>query len=133
MGYALYGNDLDREHTALEAGLGWIVKLDKEPFVGRDALARQKEEGVRRKLTGIRLIDRGFPRPGHRVVADGSEVVGVVTSGTVSPSLGVGIALAYLPSELAKPETPVAIRIRDREIHGRVQRPPFYTGGSIRR
>jgi len=132
MGYALYGNDLDREHTALESGLGWIVKLEKDSFVGRDALIRQKEAGVKRRLVGIRLSDRGFPRPGYPVVVGGAEV-GALTSGTVSPSLGDGIALAYLPVEHAKPDTPVAIRVRDREIPGTVQRPPFYTGGSIRR
>jgi aminomethyltransferase len=132
MGYALYGNDLDREHTALEAGLGWIVKLDKGDFVGREALARQKEAGVERRLAGIRLTGRGFPRPGYPVVVDGAEV-GILTSGTVSPTLGEGIALAYLPTALATPGTEVAIRVRDREIPGRVQRPPFYTEGSIRR
>jgi aminomethyltransferase len=132
MGYALYGNDLDREHTALEAGLGWIVKLEKGPFVGREALARQKEAGVPRRLAGLRLTTRGFPRPGYPVVAEGEEV-GRVTSGTVSPSLGVGIALAYLPAELASPGTEVAIRVRDREIPATVRRPPFYTEGSIRR
>jgi aminomethyltransferase len=132
MGYALYGNDLDLEHTALEAGLGWIVKLDKGDFVGREALARQKEAGVERRLAGIRLTGRGFPRPGYPVVVDGAEV-GILTSGTVSPTLGEGIALAYLPTALATPGTEVAIRVRDRDIPGRVQRPPFYTEGSIRR
>lgn len=132
MGYPLYGNDLDRDHTALEGGLGWVVKLDKGPFVGREALARQKEAGVERRLAGIRLTDRGFPRPGYPVVVEGEEV-GTVTSGTMSPSLGEGIALAYLPVALARPETEVWIRVRDRNVPGRVQRPPFYTEGSIRR
>jgi len=132
MGYPLYGNDLDRDHTALESGLGWIVKLDAKEFVGRKALARQKEEGVSRRLAGIRLTDKGFPRAGYPVVADGKEV-GTVTSGTLSPSLNVGIALAYLPVELTAPDTPVAIRIRNRDLEGVVQRPPFYKEGSIRR
>jgi aminomethyltransferase len=132
MGYPLYGNDLDRDHTALEGGLGWVVKLDKGPFVGQEALARQKEAGVERRLAGIRLTGRGFPRPGYPVVVGGEEV-GTVTSGTMSPSLGEGIALAYLPAALARPETEVWIRVRDRDIPGRVQRPPFYTEGSIRR
>ena len=84
MGYALYGNDLDEEHTPLESGLGWITKLDKGDFVGREVLVRQKEEGLARRLVGLKLTDRGFPRPGYEVLHDG-EAVGIVTSGTVSP------------------------------------------------
>ena len=132
MGYALYGNDLDEEHTALESGLGWIVKLGAGDFVGRAALAAQKERGVARRLTGIRLTRRGFPRPGYPLVHEGEDV-GVVTSGVASPSLGDGIALGYLPVALARPGTEIAVRIRGRVVPGRTQRPPFYTGGSIRR
>jgi aminomethyltransferase len=132
VGYPLYGNDLDTEHSALEGGLGWAVKLDRGDFLGREALARQKEEGVPRKLTGLVLTDRGFPRPGYEVVHDG-KVVGTLTSGTISPTLGEGIALAYLPTDLAAGEAEVAVRIRDREISARVRRPPFYRDGSIRR
>jgi aminomethyltransferase len=132
VGYPLYGNDLDREHTALEGGLGWVVKLDRDDFVGRDALRKQKEEGVPRRLTGIRLVGKGFPRPGYPVVHQGEEV-GTLSSGTVSPSLGVGIALAYLPTELAKPDTELAVRIRDRDVEAVTQRPPFYKDGSLRR
>ncbi|TVP58643.1 MAG: glycine cleavage system aminomethyltransferase GcvT [Gemmatimonadales bacterium] len=133
VGYPLYGNDLDREHTALEAGLGWIVKFDREgDFIGRDALAAQKQSGLKRRLVGLRLKGRGFPRPGYPVVSGGKRV-GEVTSGTLSPSLGVGIALAYLPTGLASPDTEVAVEIRDRAVPGTVTRPPFYRDGSIRR
>ena len=132
MGYALYGNDLDEEHTALESGLGWIVKLECGDFVGREALARQKAEGVAVRLTGIRLTERGFPRSGYPVVA-GGEDVGHVTSGVLSPSLGEGVALAYVPVELAKAGTEVGIRIRNDVVPGVTQRPPFYTQGSVRR
>ncbi len=133
VGYPLYGNDLGREYTALESALGWVVKLDKKQgFVGREALAKQKEEGVPRRLTGIRLTERGFPRPGYPVVVDGEEV-GTVTSGTLSPTLGEGIGLARLPAELATPDTEVAVRIRNRDVPGVVQRPPFYKDGSLRR
>ncbi len=132
MGYALYGNDLDERHTALESALGWIVKLDAGDFVGRAALAEQKERGVARRLTGIRLTERGFPRPGYPVVHRGEDA-GVVTSGVASPSLGAGIALARLPEAAAKPGTEVGIRIRDKVVPGLTQRPPFYTEGSIRR
>ena len=132
VGYALYGNDLTEEHTTLEAGLGWITKLDKGDFVGRAALAAQKADGVTRRLVGLRVTDRGFPRPGYDVVSDG-EVVGAVTSGTVSPTLGYGIALGYVPVELSKPETELEIDARGRRVGAVVVRPPFYTEGSIKR
>jgi aminomethyltransferase len=132
LGYALYGNDLDEDHTTLESGLGWVTKLDKGDFVGREALAAQKEKGVERRLVGLRLTDRGFPRPGYDIVSEGS-VVGALTSGTVSPSLGYGIALGYVPTELSKPGTGLQIDTRGRLVDAVVQRPPFYTEGSIRR
>jgi aminomethyltransferase len=125
----LYGNDLDEEHSALESGLGWIVKLDKGPFIGRDALVAEKERGVERTLVGIALEDTGFPRPGYPVVVGGDEV-GVVTSGTVSPTLGKGIAMAYVPAGLAGNEMEVAVRIRGRDVPGRIQSRTFYSGGS---
>jgi glycine cleavage system T protein (aminomethyltransferase) len=132
VGYALYGNDLDEEHTTLESGLGWVTKLDNGDFVGREALAAQKETGVARRLVGMRLTGKGFPRPGYDVVSNG-EVVGTVTSGTVGPSLGYGIALGYVPTELSKPDTLVQIDARGRLLDAVVQRPPFYSEGSIKR
>ncbi len=133
MGYALYGNDLDEEHTTLESGLGWVTKLDKgSAFVGRDALAAQKERGVERRLVGLRLEGKGFPRPGYPVVSDG-EPVGQLTSGTVSPTLGVGVAMGYVRAGLAKPGASLQIDVRGRLIDAVVVRPPFYTDGSIRR
>lgn len=132
MGYALYGNDLDEEHTPLEAGLGWITKLDKKDFVGRTTLLAQKEKGVLRKLVGMTVAGRGFPRPGYPILAEG-EVAGSVTSGTVSPTLGIGIALGYVPAALAVPGTPLQIDARGRALDATVVRPPFYTRGSIRR
>ena len=134
MGYALYGNDLDEEHTALESGLGWITKLDKGEFVGRAALARQKEEGVRRRLVGIRLEDRGFPRPGYEVIArESGQVVGSLTSGTVSPSLGCGVAMGYVAREHAKAGSLLQVNVRGKTVDAVACRPPFYTEGSIRR
>jgi aminomethyltransferase len=132
VGYALYGNDLDEEHTPLESGLGWITKLDKGAFVGRDALLKQKEEGVPRRLVGFKLTGKGFPRPGYAVVSEG-EPVGIVTSGTVAPSLGYGVGMGYVPPELSRPDTPVQVDIRGKTVDAVVQRPPFYTQGSIRR
>jgi aminomethyltransferase len=132
VGFALYGNELDEHHTPLAGRLGWVVKLDKGDFYGRDALVLQKEEGVPDKLVGIRLTERGFPRPGYPIIHDGNEV-GSVTSGTMSPSLGYGIALGYVPAELGVPDTEIGIRIRDKVIPGVVARLPFYTEGSVRR
>ncbi|MBI4521368.1 MAG: glycine cleavage system aminomethyltransferase GcvT [Gemmatimonadetes bacterium] len=132
VGYALYGNDLDEEHTALASGLGWIVKLEKGEFVGRAALRRQKEEGATARLSGLRLLERGFPRHGYSVERSG-ESVGVVTSGTVSPTLGDGIALAYVATEAAAPGTEVDIVIRGRKVPAKTERPPFYRNGSIRK
>ena len=132
MGYSLYGNDLDENHTTLESGLGWITKLDKDNFVGRDALIAQKDNGVARRLVGMKLEGRAFPRPGYSIVSNG-EAVGQITSGTMSPSLGVGIALGYVPSEMARIDTVLQIDVRGRLADGRVQRPPFYTDSSIRR
>jgi len=131
MGYALYGNDIDDETTALEAGLGWLVKPDKGAFVGAAALAAQKAAGLTRRLRGIRLLERGFPRPGYDVRWNGG-VVGQVRSGTVSPTCGYGIATAYLPADAGFGEG-VEILIRDQAIPAEVVRPPFYTGGSLHR
>ncbi len=131
MGYALYGNDIDDQTTPLEAGLGWLVKLGKGEFIGSEALARQKEEGLNRRLRGFRLFERGFPRPGYEVSYDG-QPAGKVRSGTMSPSLEAGIGTAYLPTD-AKFGDPVTIRIRDRDVGGEVVRFPFYSEGSLRR
>jgi aminomethyltransferase len=131
MGYALYGNDLDEGRTPLEAGLAWVTKLDKGEFVGRDALRRQKEEGVKVRLAGFRLKERGFPRHGYPVEFSG-ERSGEVTSGTMSPTLGQGVGLAYVPVAAAKPGTEIGIVIRDRAVPAEVVRPPFHTSGTVR-
>jgi aminomethyltransferase len=132
MGMALYGNDLDEDHTPLEAGLGWVTKLGKGEFVGREALAAQKEAGVQRKLVGFRLKERGFPRP-HYAVSHEGRVVGEVTSGTLSPTLGEGIGMAYVSAELAQPGTELGIVIRDRAVPAEVVKPPFHTHGTVRK
>ena len=132
MGYALYGNDLDEDTTPLEAGLGWVVKLDKGDFVGRDALVRQKEQGLERKLVGFRLKERGFPRHGYPVSVDGQEA-GVVTSGVLSPTLGEGVGMAYVPAAAAKPGTEIGIVIRGAAVPAEVVRPPFHKGGTVKK
>jgi aminomethyltransferase len=132
MGYPLYGQDLDEEHTALEANLGWVVKFQKGDFLGRLALLGQKEAGVGRLLTGLRLQGPGVPRHGYTVLDGNGEPVGAVTSGTHSPSLGVGIALAYLDADVAAEGTSLAVEIRERPVPAVVTRPPFYRHGSVR-
>jgi aminomethyltransferase len=122
---ALYGNDIDHTTTPLEADLGWIVKLDKGDFAGRDVLQREKAEGPRRKLVGFEMVDRGIARHGYPVV-DGKEEIGVVTSGTHSPTLKKAIGLAYLPLDKSAPGTEFMVLIRGKETRARVVPTPFY-------
>jgi aminomethyltransferase len=122
---ALYGNDIDQSTTPLEADLAWIVKLDKGEFTGRDVLDREKQEGPRRKLVGFEMVDRGIARHGYQIV-DGSEEIGVVTSGTHSPTLKKAIGLAYLPSGKTAPGTEFTVLIRGKETRARVVPTPFY-------
>jgi aminomethyltransferase len=122
---ALYGNDIDHSTTPLEADLAWIVKFDKGDFNGRDVLAREKAEGVRRKLVGFEMVDRGIARHGYPVV-DGGQDIGVVTSGTHSPTLKKAVGLAYLPPEKTAVGTELSILIRGKEARARVVPTPFY-------
>lgn len=126
MGYPLYGRDLSPERTPLQAGLSWAVALDKGDFRGRDALLRQREEGLPNRLRGLVVDDRRhIPRAHYAVYADG-EPVGEVTSGTFSPSLQRGIALAYLaPAEGFEPGTRVEVDVRGRRGTARIAKPPF--------
>ena len=132
LGYALYGNDLDESRNPISAGLGWVTKLDKPTFVGKEAIAQVKADGPSERLVGIRLEEKAFPRAGYPIVVDGEEV-GALTSGTLSPTLGYGIGLGYVPRAHGKTGTEVAVRIRGKDFGAVVQRPPFYTDGSIRR
>jgi aminomethyltransferase len=123
--FPLYGHELDEETSAIEAGLGRFVSFDKPSMVGMDRLRRDKEEGPAKRLAGLELTDRGIAREGHEVLAEG-RVVGTVTSGTMSPTLDKAIALAYLEPGLAKVGTPLAVRIRDRDVPATVVKRPFY-------
>jgi aminomethyltransferase len=131
MGMALYGNDIDDTVTPLEASLGWVVKLGKGNFIGRDALVAQKAAGVPRKLVGFTTGERIFPRPGYPVYLDG-EPTGAVRSGTVSPTLGHGIGTCYLPTARATPGTVIELDIRGKRVPATVVRTPFYTQASHR-
>jgi aminomethyltransferase len=125
MAYRLYGSDMDDTTTPLEAGLAWVVKLDKGDFVGRDAMVKQKEAGLSRKLVGFTLVDAGIPRHGYAVLQDGKPA-GTVTSGTKSPSLGTAIGLAYVPPGLAAEGSTFAVDIRGRPAAAKVVKTPFY-------
>ena len=133
MGYALYGNEIDENTTPLEAGLGWIVKLDKgSPFMGDSALRAQKLRGVTRKLVGFELKGRGIPRHGYPVHHGGPEV-DVVRSGTMSPSLGLPIGTTYLPAAAAKAGTKFEVECRGERIPAEVVPRPFWKKGSARK
>ena len=129
MGMALYGNDIDDTVTPLEANLAWIVKLPKGDFVGREALVRQKEQGIPRKLVGFTTSERAFPRHGYPVVSNG-EPSGVVCSGTLSPSLNIPIGTCYLPTANAKAGSELGIDIRGKIVKAEVVKTPFYKNGS---
>jgi aminomethyltransferase len=122
---ALYGNDIDEEHTVLEADLEWIVKWQKGDFLGREALARQKQQGVPRKLVGFEMVDRGIARHGYPVLAGGAPS-GAVTSGTFAPYLKKNIGLAYLPIPYSVPGSEIEVEIRGRRAKAVVVPTPFY-------
>lgn len=121
----LYGNDIDDRTTPLEAGLDWIVKFEKGPFLGREALLQQKNQGPKRKLVGLEMLGKGIARHGYPIVHQGREV-GVVTSGTMAPTLGKALALGYVPPELAAVGTELAVAIRNETVPARVVPTPFY-------
>ena len=124
-GLALYGNDIDETTTLLEANLGWICKLDKGDFIGREALARQKQDGVKRKLAGFEVTDRGIARDGQEVVVNG-ERVGKVTSGSPAPFLKKNIGFAYVPVEHANMGQEIQIDVRGRLVGAQIVKTPFY-------
>ncbi len=126
MGYCLYGNDITNETNTIEAGLGWITKLDKGEFNGKDELAAVKEQKPERKLVGFVMSERGIPRQHYKITVDG-EVIGEVTSGTSSPTLGKGVGMGYVQRGFSKAGTDIHIVIRDKEIPAVVTRPPFIT------
>lgn len=129
MGYPLYGNDIDRAIDPVSAGLSWVVAPDKGEFVGRDAILAIKESGPHRRLVGLRA-EGGIPRPGMSVLREGHEV-GKVTSGTFSPTLSTGIAMATVPSEHSAPGTPLDVLVRRKTVPVVVAEMPFVTGTSL--
>lgn len=127
MGFCLYGNDIDDTTSPIEAGLGWITKFTKE-FTNSKSLLQQKEEGVTRKLVAFEIIGKGIPRQGYDIVNSEGEKIGNVTSGTMSPSLKIGVGLGYVPKSFAKKDTEIFIQVRKKAILAKIVRLPFYKG-----
>ena len=125
MGYCLYGNDIDDTTSPIEAGLGWITKFTKD-FTNCEALKIEKETGPKRKLIAFELLERGIPRQGYDIVDNNGNTIGVVTSGTMSPSLGIGIGLGYVPAVLSEIDSHINIQIRNNTVPAKVVKLPFY-------
>ena len=124
-GMRLYGNDIDETTTVLEAGLGWVVGWEKPMFNGREALIKQKADGLSRKLVGFEMAERGIARHGYDLYV-GNDKVGAVTSGTMTPYLKKAIGMAYVPVEASTPGTEIGVAIRDRLVAAKVVKMPFY-------
>ena len=131
--YMLYGNDIDATTTPLEAGLGWIVSNKKNDFIGRSAMLQRAGGLEKRKLVGIGMVESGIPRKGYEVFDAYSNRIGLITSGTYSPSLKKPIALAYVPVSIGSPDTPLFVRIRGKLLRAKVVKTPFLSGTSLDR
>jgi aminomethyltransferase len=125
MGFCLYGNDIDDTTSPLEAGLGWITRFTKD-FTAREILEEQKAKGITRKLVGFEMIDKGIARHGHEIFDRAGKNIGIVTSGTQSPSLQEAIGMGYVSIENSKEGTSIFINIRDRNLQAQVVKTPFY-------
>ncbi|WDF55497.1 glycine cleavage system aminomethyltransferase GcvT [Mucilaginibacter sp. KACC 22063] len=125
MGFCLYGNDIDDTTSPLEAGLGWITKFSKE-FTNSAALQQQKQEGVKRKLIGFKMVERGIPRHDYEIVDAEGNNIGKVTSGTQSPSLQTAIGMGYVQNQYSKEGSEIYIKIRDNKVKAEVVKLPFY-------
>lgn len=126
MGFCLYGNDIDDTTSPLEAGLAWITKLDKGEFIGKNWMLPQKQNGLEKKLVGIIADDRRVPRHGYKICDMKGNEIGVVTSGTQSPSLNIPLGMAYVPPSFAIINTPIQIQIGNKMINAHVAKIPFY-------
>jgi aminomethyltransferase len=125
MGFCLYGNDINDTTSPLEAGLGWITKFTKE-FTNSENLKKQKEEGVTKKLVGFELLERGIPRHDYEIVDSDGKNIGIVTSGTMAPTVGKGIGMGYVKTEFADVDSEIYIQIRNNKVKAKVVKMPFY-------
>lgn len=129
MGYCLYGNDINDTTSPIEAGLGWITKfVDYKNFINKAALLKQKTEGVSKKLIGFEMIDKGVPRHEYIIVDASGNNIGEVTSGTMAPSLKIGIGMGYVKTQFAKDGAEIYVKIRDKALKAKVVKFPFYKG-----
>lgn len=126
MGYPLYGHELSKSTSPIEANLGWVVKLKKVDFLGADVLKKQVEKGTKRRSIGLKMLEKGIPREGYPVLNLKGENIGAVTSGTLSPSLNVGIALALVDENYSTPDSEILVEIRGKSAKAKVVRTPFY-------
>ena len=126
MGFCLYGNDIDDTTSPLEAGLGWITKLAKDDFIDKDFLAKQKEEGITRKLIAFEMVDKGIPRHDYPIQDADGNVIGRVTSGTMSPSMKIAIGLGYVTKDLSSVDSEIFIQIRNKGVQAKIVKLPFY-------
>ena len=127
MGFCLYGNDINDNTSPIEAGLGWITKFsESKDFIDKALLLKQKEEGVEKRLKGFVMIERGIPRQHYEVVSSSGEIIGEVTSGTMSPMMKMGIGMAYLNKGYWKPDTEIFIRIRNKDVKAKIVNLPIY-------
>jgi aminomethyltransferase len=130
MGYCLYGNDINDQTSPIEAGLSWITKFTGEKdFIDKALLLKQKTEGVEKRLKGFVMIDRGIPRQHYEVVNAKGEIIGEVTSGTMSPMMKQGIGMAYLRKGFWDKGTEIFIRIRNKDLKAKIVDLPIYTKG----
>ncbi|MCE6988223.1 glycine cleavage system aminomethyltransferase GcvT [Dyadobacter sp. CY323] len=123
-GFCLYGNDIDDTTSPLEAGLGWVTKFTKD-FINSEGLKKQKEEGIKRKLVGFEMIDRGIPRGHYELTDYEGNKLGEVTSGTQSPTLQKGIGMGYVPTAFSKPDTEIFVKVRDKLLKAKTVKMPF--------
>lgn len=124
MGYCLYGNDIDDTTSPIEAGLGWVTKFNKD-FTNKTALQAQKENGVSKKLVGFEMVEKGIPRHDYEIVSPTGEVIGKVTSGTMSPTLNKAIGMGYVNTEFSKADTEILIQIRKKQVVAKIVKMPF--------
>jgi aminomethyltransferase len=125
MGFCLYGNDINDETSPLEAGLGWITKFTKD-FVSKEKFERQKQNGLENKLVGIELFEKAIPRQHFEICNENEEVIGEVTSGTMSPSMNKPIAMGYVKTQYSKADTLLKVKIRNKFADAKVVKLPFY-------
>jgi aminomethyltransferase len=126
MGFCLYGNDINDTTSPIEAGLGWITKFSKE-FNNKAALEAQKQNGTARKLVGFELVDKGIPRHDYEICDSAGNTIGIVTSGTMSPSLKKAIGMGYVPASLSAIGSEIFIKVREKLLSAKVVKLPFYT------